>query len=72
MKAAKGQKKAAEGKAEETLRLPEYLDIAEIDTIIAKLSDEQVRRLLISELRKEALREKGKSKDINTKTEEKE
>ena len=64
MKTAKSQKKAAEGRAEDPPLLPENLDAAGIDTIIAKLSDEQVRRLLISELKKDALRETGHAQDV--------
>jgi hypothetical protein len=45
MQTAKNQKKEAGGKAEDQVQLRENLDIGEIDSIIAKLSDEQVRRL---------------------------
>jgi small-conductance mechanosensitive channel len=62
----KSAKKHKAVKAEETLSLPEHLNAENIDHIIAGLSDEQVRRLLINELkaqsRREARAEAGKAK----------
>jgi hypothetical protein len=49
----KGQKKAA-SEGTETISLPKYLNATQIDHIIAGLSDEQVRRLLINELAAQA------------------
>ena len=42
---------------EETLQVPENLEGDQIDSFLATLSDAQVRRLLIQELKKEASRE---------------
>ena len=43
--------------AEETVQVPENLDSDKIDSFLATLSDAQVRRLLIQELKEEASRE---------------
>jgi small-conductance mechanosensitive channel len=48
------QKKAASSEATEAVVLPEKLDSEGVDSIIASMSDEQVRRLLIQELKKQA------------------
>jgi small-conductance mechanosensitive channel len=53
----KSAKKHTNAKAEETLSLPEHLSSENIDHVIAGLSDEQVRRLLINELKAQAQRE---------------
>ncbi len=62
----KSGKKHTAVKAEETLSLPKQLDAESIDHLMAGLSDEQVRRLLIDELKAQAQREAqaedGKSK----------
>ena len=50
-------KKQAHVKAEENVELPKPLDAKNIDHVVAGLSDEQVRRLLINELKLEAQRE---------------
>ena len=50
-------KKKANVKTEENLELPKPLDAKNIDHIVAGLNDEQVRRLLINELKLEAQRE---------------
>ncbi len=50
-------KKQAHVKTEEKVVLPEHLSAENIDNIIAGLSDEQVRRLLINELQAQAQRE---------------
>jgi small-conductance mechanosensitive channel len=54
LKMMKGQKK---GKATEELQPPEQLPSDQIDAFMATLSDEQVRRLLIEELKKKAEQE---------------
>jgi small-conductance mechanosensitive channel len=51
-----GQKKAASADTE-TVSLPKDLNPAQIDQLIAGLSDEQARRLLINELKLQAQRE---------------
>ena len=53
----KAGKKHAEVKNTENLTLPEPLDVENVDHIVAGLSDEQVRRLLIEELKAQAQRE---------------
>jgi small-conductance mechanosensitive channel len=53
----KSGKKHTNIKAEENISLPEHLEAENIDHIIAGLSDEQVRRLLINELKAQAQRE---------------
>lgn len=55
VKAAKGKKKSA---AQEEVKPPEKLSGDQIDGFMATLSDEQVRRLLIEELKKRAEEEK--------------
>lgn len=50
----KGSKKAEEKSAKELPEIPENLDHAKITEILAGLSDDQVRRLLIQELEKSA------------------
>jgi small-conductance mechanosensitive channel len=50
-------KKGAGAKNAENLSLPEHLNSENIDHIIAGLSDEQVRRLLINELKVQAQKE---------------
>jgi moderate conductance mechanosensitive channel len=50
-------KKQADANAAENIALPEPLDAEKIDQIIAGLSDEQVRRLLIDELKAQAQQE---------------
>ena len=52
----KGPKKAA-SESTETISLPKDLNATQIDQILAGLSDEQVRRLLIDELRLQAKQE---------------
>ena len=53
----KTDKKRADVKAEKSLSLPKPLGAENIDHIVAGLSDEQVRRLLINELNAQAQRE---------------
>jgi len=53
----KSGKKHTNAKAEETVTLPQHLNAENVDQIIAGLSDEQVRRLLINELKAQARRE---------------
>jgi small-conductance mechanosensitive channel len=53
-KTGKGQ---ANGERAEYISLPKHLDAEQIDTIIAGLSDEQVRKLLINELKAQAQQE---------------
>ncbi len=48
------QEKAASPGEADTVVLPEKLDSERVDSIIAAMSDEQVRRLLIQELKKQA------------------
>ncbi|MHC4106260.1 MAG: hypothetical protein ACYSR9_15055, partial [Planctomycetota bacterium] len=48
------QEKAANPEDADTVVLPEKLDSERVDSIIASMSDEQVRRLLIQELKKQA------------------
>ncbi|MHC4476637.1 MAG: hypothetical protein ACYTEL_13390 [Planctomycetota bacterium] len=48
------QEKAASPKAADAVVLPEKFDSEGVDSIIASMSDEQVRRLLIQELKKQA------------------
>ena len=50
-------KKHAPVKTEENLTLPEHLGAENIDHFMAGLSDEQVRRLLINELKAQAQKE---------------
>jgi len=50
-------KKHAPVKTEENIALPQHLGAANIDHFMAGLSDEQVRRLLINELKTQAQRE---------------
>ena len=50
-------KKDADAASAENLSLPKHLDAENIDHIIAALSDEQVRRLLINELKTQAQQE---------------
>ena len=45
---------AEKGQADESVTLPDNLSAADIDALMARLNDEQVRRLLIEELRAEA------------------
>ncbi|MGD9238437.1 MAG: mechanosensitive ion channel family protein [Desulfobacterales bacterium] len=49
-----GLAKSGNKAAEETVQVPENLDGNQIDSFLATLSDAQVRRLLIQELKKEA------------------
>ena len=53
----KSGKKSAASKNVENLSLPQHLSAENVDHILAGLSDEQVRRLLIDELRAQAQRE---------------
>jgi len=53
----KSGKKHTAVKAEETPSLPQHLNAEDIDRIIAGLNDEQVRRLLINELKVQAQQE---------------
>ena len=53
----KSAKKGAAAKNTENVSLPEHLRAENIDPIVAGLSDEQVRRLLIDELKLQAQRE---------------
>jgi small-conductance mechanosensitive channel len=48
------QEKAASPEEADTVVLPDKLDSERVDSIIASMSDEQVRRLLIQELKKQA------------------
>ena len=50
-------KKTTAAKAEETPTLPQHLSAEDIDHVIAGLSDEQARRLLINELKLQAQQE---------------
>ena len=52
----KGQKKTAAEGAED-VSLPEKLSATQVDQIVAGLSDEKVRRLLINELKLQAMQE---------------
>ena len=52
-----GLAKSGTQAAEETLQVPENLDGDQIHSFMATLSDSQVRRLLIQELKEEATRE---------------
>jgi small-conductance mechanosensitive channel len=61
MLAQKNQKKAASA-GTETVSIPKELNAAEVDQIIAGLSDEQVRRLLINELKVQVQKEAGAEK----------
>jgi small-conductance mechanosensitive channel len=54
---AKSGKKGAGAKNSENVALPEHLSAEKIDQIVAGLSDEQVRRLLINELKAQAQKE---------------
>ena len=54
--AKKSQKKAA-SEGTESVSLPEDLDATQVDQIVAGLSDEQVRRLLLNELKLQARKE---------------
>ena len=54
---AKAGKKQADAKNAETVSLPEPMNSENIDQMIAGLSDEQVRRLLINELKAQAQKE---------------
>jgi small-conductance mechanosensitive channel len=54
---AKTAKKGAGAKNSENVALPEHLSAENIDQIVAGLSDEQVRRLLINELKLQAQQE---------------
>ncbi|MGD9054380.1 MAG: mechanosensitive ion channel family protein [Desulfobacterales bacterium] len=56
MLAIKGQEKATEG-GPESDSLPEDMSATQVDQIVAGLSDEQVRRLLIKELKLQAQQE---------------
>jgi hypothetical protein len=58
--AAPGLTKSGNEASEETVQVPENLDGDQIDSFLATLSDEQVRRLLIEELKEEATRELAK------------
>ena len=49
--------KSGDNTAGETIQVPEDLDSDQINSFLATLSDAQVRRLLIQELKKEASRE---------------
>jgi small-conductance mechanosensitive channel len=51
------QKPAKGVRADEAVQLPAHLDSTRIDSIVARLNDAQVRRLLIDELKQEAARE---------------
>jgi len=51
------QEMAEDTRTDETIQLPDHLGSAQIDSIVAKLNDAQVRRLLIDELKEEAARE---------------
>ena len=53
----KAGKKQATVKTEENITLPEHLGAENIDRFMAGLSDEQVRRLLINELKLQAQQE---------------
>ena len=53
----KSNKKKAAAEKSENITIPKDLNPAEIDHFIAGLSDEQVRRLLIEDLKNQALRE---------------
>lgn len=48
------QEMAEDTRTDETIQLPDHLGSAQIDSIVAKLNDAQVRRLLIDELKEEA------------------
>jgi hypothetical protein len=52
-----GLAKSGNEASEETVEIPENLDSNQIHLFLATLSDEQVRRLLIQELKEEAARE---------------
>jgi small-conductance mechanosensitive channel len=56
------QEKAARPKEADAVVLPEKFDFESVDSIIASMSDEQVRRLLIQELKKQAERDAIKPK----------
>jgi small-conductance mechanosensitive channel len=53
----KSAKKSAAAKNDENITLPEHLSPEKIDQIVAGLSDEQARRLLINELKLQAQQE---------------
>lgn len=50
--AAMFSSKAAAGQKEKTIQIPEHLDDQQINALLAGLDDEQVRRLLIAELKR--------------------
>ena len=54
---AQNRQEHANAESAENLPLPKHLDAETIDHIIAGLSDEQVRRLLINELKAQAQQE---------------
>jgi small-conductance mechanosensitive channel len=59
-KALDNRELAEAANTDETAQLPDHLDSAQIDSIVAKLNDAQVRRLLINELKEEAASEAAK------------
>ena len=54
LKAVSGKEKGSESKSAETVELPPNLDTASIEKLMATMSDDQVRRLLLQELQKQA------------------
>ena len=58
------QKSKGEKASADTVQLPEHVDAKKIDEYMAALSDEQVRRLLIEALRKQAAEEAMTSKPV--------
>jgi hypothetical protein len=58
-----GLAKSGNEASEETVQVPENLDGDQVDSFMATLSDAQVRRLLIQELKEEATRERTESEE---------
>ena len=61
-----GLAKSENEASEETVQIPETLDSDQINSFLATLSDAQVRRLLIQELKKDATRElaEGETEEV--------
>lgn len=59
--------KSDAGKKEKTIALPEHLDEQQINALLAGMDDEQVRRLLIAELKKsQASAEESQKPDVSS------
>jgi small-conductance mechanosensitive channel len=62
LKAVSGKEKGSESESVKAVELPANLDTAEIERIMATMSDDQVRRLLLHELRKQAQKQAKSAK----------